>query len=215
LAQESMNRTERIKTALFRTFREHKKAIRDGIIATLVLDTVKDLLRDQITKWVMTALGNHGKWILGNPFSFLTILAGCALAWVSWIVLSETLSTEMIVVGNRGQAMRKKRDRKAIAGILLGAFVVIGGPVYGAYRYYAVPLPLFVEARDSWFAPNYKNSDVYINVNVMNYSYAPVKLHIEGKARHGTARLKPCPSTSWISRLIGAQAAVGLSGVFG
>src|SRR5260370_30361951 len=54
-------------------------------------------------------LGRHGRWLVANPFSLLTITVVPILLWLGWNALKELLVRESVIVGPRQQKIFRPR----------------------------------------------------------------------------------------------------------
>jgi hypothetical protein len=150
------------------------------LIGAGFFDILRELFRAQAMEWMFQHFGRHGKWLIANPFSLLTIAVVDILLWLGWNALKELLVRESVLVGPHQQKIYRPRFSSSFtAGLIVGVVVCTGCIVYGAYRYYSTPLPIIVGVTHPWFARNYKNADLYIVLIMKNYSDVPVKIKVE------------------------------------
>jgi hypothetical protein len=147
-----------------------------------VLDIVKEAVRSRIVDWILTHLGHLGRLLMGNPFFLLTVALIGVGVWVLWVVVKTRFISESAIVGSKGEKLyRPEMSTRFVAGTFTVTLLSLSCAAYGAYRYYAVPVPLVVGVEDTWFKEHFKNSDVYLNVNLKNYGDRQVTVKIDPK----------------------------------
>jgi hypothetical protein len=165
---------QRAEAGVLANFHKQWKRLMTLLIGTSICDLLLDQVKSKIMEAGLSSLSGPVKWILGNPFSLLTIAVLLVLLWICWVVITGAIPQESVIVGARQEKLVRSSVKPIFAvGLVLTVLLSGGAVVYGAYRYYTVPL-IAIGVKGTWFEVSYKNSDVYINVNLMNYSDVPV-----------------------------------------
>lgn len=181
MSQERRQRqAQRQQAGVVSKLRKYHKRIWTFLVVWLIGDCVKDAIRDRLTELILPRFGPAGKWILGNPFSLVTIAVIGTLSWLAWIAVTEAFPSEGMVLSLEGKKMiSQKLDSKSAAAFVLTVLLAAALVGYGSYRYYTVPLPIIVGLSHASFLPNYKGYDLYVVVNFKNHSDTLVPISTE------------------------------------
>ena len=141
-------------------------------------DLIKESARSRVMEWSLLTFGKYGRWIAGNPLSLLTVVVVGILAWIIWIALMEGVAKyEFAVFSPQGHKIVQPRfSAKFLAGLVAVGCICIVAVVYGAYVYYVTPFPPYVREVSNWFDTHYKGADLWIAINVANFSDQPLVL---------------------------------------
>ena len=118
--------------------RRYKKQILLLIGVPTVLDVAKEFLRSKAEDYLVAHLGWAGQWLIGNPFSLLTIsVIGCLL-WLAWTVMKPIVTDKHSIILDSTHKPYTHSKKVTQWNVVFAVVVVIVATLvsFGAYRYY-------------------------------------------------------------------------------
>lgn len=175
-----MSEERRIKQArrheigFFKHVEKWKRMLRNLSIGAIILNFIWNSIQGKFREWVLLKLGsNLGNWLIGNPFSIVTIFLVCVVLWLIYVAIREALTSEatgLVHPHSKREIYRPRLNPRFAAWFSVTALIFVAAVAYGSWHYYKMPIPPYVRESSSWFDIHFKGADLWVTINVQNFS---------------------------------------------
>jgi len=123
---------------LIEMVQERKKAVPSAIAVSFLIDLLKDILKEKLVEWGLERLGWSGRFLIDNPFAFLTITVVGIILWFAFLLAKEHLSpTRSSLILDKDENPIPARPGPVFTIIGISTCLLICATVgYGAYKFH-------------------------------------------------------------------------------
>lgn len=169
---------ERGDTFLSR-FQRRRKLIAAWLASNALAQLIINHEKDAMKSWVLANFGKYGKWFLTNPAAISTIAIAVVVLWVVWFFLVDIFNRKSNAGFASHIAPKTPVSPKFSATVILVSLACVSIVAFGWFYSYSHPLPVVVGMESGWFAEHFHGNDLYVMVNLKNYSDTPVTVEID------------------------------------